>query len=107
MSLDTIRRDTAEYIAQNYDFSYEVVDSTGWSTTDPGTEWTKTFYFADPDTRSAPSIPGTFTVRFEGPESYVPVEAFANVRGEIVGNIMGGELTDYIVNDETVSAPRM
>lgn len=107
MSFDIIRRDTADNIYHDYDFGYEVESANGWEYVTPGTEMTKVVYLVNPDDADADSIQGTFTVRFESEISNVPVEAYANVRGEIVGNIMGGTLAERMIEAEAGRAPAM
>lgn len=103
MDIDQNRRDTAEYILENFDFSYNVEASQGWST-DGLNEWSKVMYFEDPEDINADTIMGVFTITFEPGTSH-PLDASCNVRGEVVGNIMGGTLSDYVVEEGAVLHP--
>lgn len=94
MDLNESRHRTANNIYENFDFSYSVKDANGW-TSDLDT-FEKVVFLEDPEDSSRPSIKGVLTVRFE-PGSAVPLEAKAVVRGEEVGNITGGKMSDYVV----------
>ncbi len=103
--LDADRRATAEAICMNFDFGYPVKDASPWEWTKPGTELTRAMFFDD-DAPGLPAVPGTMTVRFAGPGSFEPVEAFATVRGEQLGNVTGGRLADYVCRAEDPASPR-
>lgn len=96
MDLHDSRRATADNVYENFDFSYVVKDASGWTAEGPVLE--KVVFLEDPDGAGRPSIRGVMTIRFEH-DSAVPVEAKAVVRGEEVGNITGGQLSDYVVSD--------
>lgn len=104
MDIEQNRRDTADNIYQNYDFGYSVSDATGWYTDGLKDQLTKMIFFEDPDVSDAPTIKGVLTINF-APESGYPIDATCNVNGEIVGNIMGGELGDYAVENELSVRP--
>lgn len=100
MDIEASRQATANNIYQNYDFSYYLEDATGWKTDGSPDQMTKVVFFEDPEDKNAPTIKGQFTVHFE-PGTAMPTEAVCNVRGEIVGNIMDGELVDYMVEESS------
>jgi hypothetical protein len=102
MDIDAARRATAEAIYTAFDYGYPVKDASGWEWSVPGTELVRAVFF-DPDVPGGPSVLGAMTVRFEGPDSPVPVDAFATVARERVGNIGGGTLRDYMVEPEAIA----
>ena len=90
--LEKRRRQIAQNIYENFDFSYQVADDDGWAYNGMNT-YTKSVYLQPEG--DGDSLKATFTVRFEM-HSSLPIEASCLLNGEEIGNITGGKLTDYV-----------
>lgn len=103
MSSEQSRRDTADNIYLNFDFSYRIADGNGWTSEFEGHVMKKTVFFEPDDPNSDEILQAEFAVRFVGGTN-TPYEAVCMFDGEEIGNITGGQLSDYIVDeDETPS----
>lgn len=103
MSLEQSRRDTADEIYINFDFSYHVEDADGWTSEFNGHVFKKVVYLNPDDKEVEGTLRAEFAVRFEDGTN-IPFEAVCFLNGEKIGNIMGGTLEDYIVDEESDAA---
>lgn len=102
--LERSRRDTAESLYESYDFSWNVEAANGWETEFDGALRRRAVFLA-PDEAGNPTIRAEFTVRFEE-GSPIPYDVVALLEdGTEFGNI-GGELADYVAEEES-TAPAM
>lgn len=103
--LEQSRRDTSESLYESYDFSWNVEAANGWETEFDGAV-RRRVVFLTPDERRDPTIRAEFVVRFED-GSAVPYDVVAMLDdGTEFGNIGGGDLADYVVEEEA-PAPAM
>lgn len=86
--LEAGRRDVAADTFESFDFSpHSVVDTSGWETATPGSEWSRTVFLDDPENPGGDSLSASFTLRFVDDGSFELAEAFCLLDNHEVGHL--------------------
>jgi hypothetical protein len=97
--LTASQRATADNLFERYDFSYQVEDAGGWTTSFDGDDVSMTrAVYLQADEPDQDSIRSDFTVRFKDGTN-VPHDVVCMLHGEEVGNITSGTFADYVVGE--------
>jgi hypothetical protein len=85
-TLDEIRHEAADREFENYEFGEaRVGEADGWGYDTPGTEYSRTIWFENPEDPNGPDLKGHFAVRFAATDSAEVSEAYASLNGQDVG----------------------